>query len=181
MRSLLFTTMLLVTLSAAGQSGLPPYQPAMPFGYAPMHGIGWSDNGAAKKWSLQPYAGFSTSYMFFRGGSAMVFSAPMGLQLTRRLNDNFYAFAGASIAPAYSNFNQAFSSGNNHFFGPPTGYFSPNGLGVYSRAEMGLMYVNDQRTFSISGSISVQRGSSPYNMPRSIGADAKNNTPISHH
>jgi len=36
-----------------------------------------------------------------------------------------------------------------------------NGLGVYSRAELGLMYVNDAKTFSVSGSIGVQRSSYP--------------------
>ncbi|MFT3703425.1 MAG: hypothetical protein QM802_13700 [Agriterribacter sp.] len=34
----------------------------------------------------------------------------------------------------------------------------PNSFGIYPRAELGLMYINDEKTFSISGSISVQRG-----------------------
>jgi hypothetical protein len=97
------------------------------------------------------------------------------------LNDNFYAFAGVSLAPAFTTFNSSMMATSQGHFTTPMGYFNPNGFNVYSRAEMGLMYVNDQKTFSISGSISVQRGSSPYNMPRSIGADAKNNAPISHH
>ena len=40
--------------------------------------------------------------------------------------------------------------------------FSSKGFGMSSRVEGGLMYVNDERTFSISGSIAVERNSYPF-------------------
>src|SRR3978361_708954 len=66
------------------------------------------DSSAQKKWFLTKYTGITAGYSFFRGGNASVIAAPVGLQLNRRLNNNFYAFGGVSIAPAYVNFNHAF-------------------------------------------------------------------------
>jgi hypothetical protein len=48
------------------------------------------------------------------------------------------------------------------------GYTNPfsagtNNFSLYSRAEIGLSYINDDRTFQISGSIGVERN--PYYMP----------------
>jgi hypothetical protein len=114
----------------------------------------------SKNWSFHTYSGFSTSYSFFHGGSAAIFSAPLGLQLDRRLNNNVYAFAGVSVAPAYVNFNSSFMAANAGKGLPGYG-IQANNFGAYGRAELGLMYVNDARTFSISGSIGVQRGSNP--------------------
>jgi hypothetical protein len=112
-----------------------------------------------KKWFFTTYGGISTGFSFFNGGNAMIVAAPIGLQLSRRLNNNLYAFTGVSAAPAYVNFNRSFlSSDVNKFY--PANSFS-NSFGMYSRAELGLMYVNDARTFSISGSIGVQRTSNP--------------------
>ncbi|MGH2563931.1 MAG: hypothetical protein ACRDE5_05430, partial [Ginsengibacter sp.] len=34
-------------------------------------------------------------------------------------------------------------------------------FGTYSSASLGLMYINDSRTFSISGSIGIERSSNP--------------------
>lgn len=82
-------------------------------------------------------------------------SAPVGLQLNRRLNDNLYAFAGISAAPAYVNFSRSFI--NTDLKKINSGAFS-----MYSRLEAGLMYINDQRTFSVSGSISVERSNYPF-------------------
>jgi hypothetical protein len=115
------------------------------------------DSIGAKPWTWSPYGGFSTGFGYFHGGSGMVASIPVGLQLNRRLTPNLYAFAGVSVAPAYVNFNSSFLSANAHNFVPIPGAFPSNGLNLYSRAEMGLMYVNDQKTFSISGSIGIQR------------------------
>lgn len=112
-------------------------------------------NLAEKKWFFSKYSGISTGFSFFNGGSATFVSAPVGLQLNRKLNKNFYAFAGISAAPTYINFNRSFANtdlkGHNSF-----GRY--NQLGIYSRAELGLMYINDEKTFSFSGSIGVQRG-----------------------
>lgn len=112
-----------------------------------------------KKWFVTRYTGVSTGMRFFNGGTANYLSFPVVWQLNRRLNNNLYAFAGISAAPTYINFNRAFSGFNakglNNF-----GQY--NHLGLYSRAELGLMYVNDQRTFSISGSVGVHNSVNPY-------------------
>jgi hypothetical protein len=121
-------------------------------------------SGHPKKWFLSKYAGISTGFMAFRGGSGAFLSAPVGLQLYRQLNNNIYAFAGVSVAPSIFNINSGFYqpaiNKNNSFM-------NANRFGVYSSAHMGLMYINDDRTFSISGSIGVGRysGQSPFYPP----------------
>jgi hypothetical protein len=111
-------------------------------------------NTAKKKWSLHKYSGIAASYSFFNGGSASIFSVPLGLQLNRQLNNNFYAFAGISAAPSYINFSRSFINADIK-------KYNTSNLALYSRFEAGLMYVNDARTFSISGSIGVERNSFP--------------------
>ena len=111
-----------------------------------------------KKWFFTTYSSIATSFNFFNGGSATMVTAPLGLQLNRRLNNNFYAFTGVSVAPAYINFNRSFLSSDINKLYPNNG-FKSNSFGLYSRAELGLMYVNDSRTFSISGSIGFERSS----------------------
>ena len=116
---------------------------------------------SGKKWFVTRYSGLSTGFGFFNGGSANFVSVPLGLQLNRRLNNNLYAFAGISAAPSYINFNRSFRSFADNKANPNNSLFTSGTFGVYSRAEMGLMYINDDRTFSISGSIGVQRSSYP--------------------
>jgi hypothetical protein len=115
---------------------------------------------AKKKWSFNSYSAINTSFTFFKGGNAAMVSVPIGVQVNRKLNDNLYAFANVSVAPSYINFNQAFVNSN---FGQPgqNNAFTSNRFGMYSSASMGLMYVNDAKTFSISDSISVERSSYP--------------------
>lgn len=117
-----------------------------------------ADINPAKKWFVSRYSAVSAGYSFFRGGSFSYISAPIGLQLNRKLNNNVYAFAGVSVNPTYINFNQPIplSGMNKGFYG--SSMYGPNNFGIYPRAELGLMYVNDEKTFSISGSISVQKG-----------------------
>jgi hypothetical protein len=126
-------------------------------------------NKVNKKWSLHKYGGISASYVFFNSGSASVFSAPVGLQLNRRLNNNLYAFAGISAAPAYINFNRSFLNPDVSKYNPVTSRYNSNGFSMYSRFEAGLMYINEEKTFSISGSIGIERSSYPnypgYNKP----------------
>ena len=111
-----------------------------------------------KKWSLSRYSGISAGYMFFKGGSANYISAPVGLQLNRRLNNNLYAFGGVSVNPTYFNFSQPLPLSGMSKGYYTNGMFGANNFGIYPKAELGLMYMNDEKTFSISGSISVQRG-----------------------
>jgi hypothetical protein len=119
------------------------------------------ENPGNKKWFVSKYASVSAGYSFFRGGGVSYLSAPIGLQLNRKLSNNLYAFAGASVNPTYFNFNQPIplSGANKSFYS--NNMFGPNNFGIYPRAELGLMYMNDDKTFSISGSISVQRSSYP--------------------
>ena len=121
------------------------------------------DNGlnTHQKWFVSKYAGISTGMLFYNGGNTGYFSAPVGLQLNRQINNNLYAFAGVSLAPTYYYMSNSFAGSSSNNIYPMNSMLSPNSLGIYSRMEMGLMYVNDQKTFSISGSISIDRGSYP--------------------
>ena len=124
------------------------------------------DSIANKKWFVSMYSGISAGFVFYKGGNATVLSAPVGLQLNRRLNNNLYAFAGVSAAPAYINFNNAFSSAGINKAYPNNNFIKSNNFGIYSRVDLGLTYVNDAKTFSISGSIGIEKNSYslfPYN------------------
>ena len=114
-----------------------------------------------KKWFLSKYAGINAGYMFFNGGGGSFLSAPLGLQINRQLTNNVYAFAGISAAPTIFNFNTPYN------FNKTSSFLNNNKYGVSSSAYMGLMYVNDERTFSISGSIGVSHysGQSPFYRP----------------
>jgi len=137
-------------------------------------------NNVHKKWTLTKYGGISASYGFFNGGNATVFSAPIGLQLNRRLNNNLYAFAGISAAPAYINFNRSFINVDINKMNTGLTRYSSNGFTMQSKFEAGLMYVNDARTFSISGSIGVYNGINPqypiYNGPNLQKQQANNSS-----
>jgi hypothetical protein len=118
------------------------------------------DSIAKKKWFVTTYSGISTGISFFKGGSATYLAAPLGLQLNRRLNNNLYAFANVSVVPAFTSFNGNFS--NNGFNkGVGNSPFMTNTFDIHPSASLGLMYINDARTFSISGSISAERSSYP--------------------
>ena len=111
-------------------------------------------NTQHKKWIFTKYASISTGFMAFKGGSGSYFSAPIGVQVYRPLNNNLYAYAGLSVAPTYFNL-------NNSFFQPGinknNNFMNANNFGVYSAAHLGLMYISDDKSFSISGGISVGR------------------------
>jgi hypothetical protein len=122
-----------------------------------------------KKWSVSAYSGISAGYSFFNGGSASILSVPVRLQLNRRLSENLYAFGAVTAAPVYMNFSQSFITSNLNKAYPNSGLFRYNSPGIYSRAELGLMYMNDAKTFSVSGSIGLQRSSYPaYPYPPAI-------------
>ncbi len=132
------------------------------------------DSIPAKKWFVSKSVGISTSVGFFNGGNATVMAVPVGIQLNRRLNNNWYAFAGVSAAPAYVNFNGSYFSGNTNKFSQPHNFGKSNRLDMYSRAELGLMYINDQKTFSISGSIGIEKSSYPLIPFNQIGSSRPN-------
>ena len=118
------------------------------------------DSGAPKKWFVTSYTGITAGYSFFHGGGASFVAAPISFQLNRRLTNNLYAFAGITAAPTYFNFNRAFLNTDLNKLNAPNIFYQPGNFSMYSAATMGLMYINDARTFSVSGSISVERSNS---------------------
>ena len=103
----------------------------------------------------------SAGFGYFYGGSGSYIAVPVGVQLNHPLNNNLTAFAGVSAAPTFFSFNNAFTNPTAGKYYP--GSYLPNtySFGMNSRVEMGLMYTNDAKTFSISGSIGVERSSYP--------------------
>lgn len=160
MHKIILIAFILFTSTVTAQTFLPGNFP----GYAQranfannFHPI---DTLSGKKWSFSRYTALSTSYTFFKGGNATIIAAPISLQLNRRLNNNWYAFANVTVAPAYVNFNQSFlTQGINKNY--QKNGFQSSGLNIYSSASLGLQYINDAKTFSISGSISVEKSSYP--------------------
>lgn len=119
------------------------------------------DSIGHKKWYISSYNGIGAGYSFFRGGGASFMSAPLGLQLNRRVSNNVYAFAGVMTAPTYLNFNQAFLTTALNKVNIFNSFYQPHSFSMYSAATLGLMYINNEKTFSVSGSISVERSSYP--------------------
>ncbi len=110
-----------------------------------------------KKWQLKQYASLSAGYIFLNGGISYL-SAPVGLMLFHPLNKNVSAFAAVSASPVFFSANRFYSDPMT----TPVNRFSRSyGLGLSSRIEAGLMYTNDDKTFSISGSIGIEKGSYP--------------------
>ncbi|MEO6288531.1 MAG: hypothetical protein ABIO76_01345 [Ginsengibacter sp.] len=119
------------------------------------------DSGTQKKWFISNYSGITAGYSFFPDGGANFVGAPLGLQLNRRLSNNVYAFAGVTVAPMYLNFNRAFLTTDLNKGNSFNGFHQPGNFSMYSAATLGLMYINDEKTFSVSGSISVERNNYP--------------------
>lgn len=162
---LLFTLLLLTAVTPAmAQNTFPVKTPGAYPNAAVSHSV-MKDSVAAKKWFVSKYTGISTSFSFFNGGNAMLVSVPLGLQLNRRLSTNWTAFAGIAAAPTYVNFNNSFLHTNISKTGISSSPFNNSRFDINTRAEIGLMYSNDQKTFSISGSISVERSSYPWLSP----------------
>ena len=135
------------------------------------------DSGAPKKWFLTSYSGITAGYSFFRGGGASFVAAPISFQLNRRLSNNLYAFAGITAAPTYFNFNRAFVTTDLNKINTRNTFYQPGNFSMYSAATMGLMYVNDARTFSVSGSISVERSNYPLFYNNQLYTNKQNNMP----
>ena len=161
MRTIILMALILSVTALKAQTVLPLsfYDYTQRANFA--NNIHQGDSRSEKKWSFSSYSSISTSFSFFKGGNATIVSAPMGLQLNRRINNNLYAFANVSVAPAYVNFNRSFISTDINKANPYSGNSGSNSFGMYSSASLGLMYINDAKTFSISGSFSVERSSYP--------------------
>lgn len=176
MRTFILICFLTIAATANAQSFIPGSFIDNRYRGSLLNNIHLNDSSLNKKWFVSKYSGISTSFSFFKGGNATIVSAPLGLQLNRRLNNNLFAFAGASVAPSYVNFNSSFMNADFNKMNANSS-FKSSALGVYSRAELGLQYINDERTFSISGSIGVERSSFP--MPAYIpSSQTYRSTPI---
>jgi hypothetical protein len=162
MRTFIFISFSIIAATADAQSFLPGSFIDNSYRGSLMNNIHVNDSAFKKKWFVSKYTGISTSFSFFKGGNATIVSAPLGLQLNRRLNNNLFAFAGVSAAPSYVNFRSSYLNADFNKVSQNNS-FNQARLGIYSRAELGLQYINDERTFSISGSIGVER--SDFSMP----------------
>ena len=160
MRVLFLVFMLFFFITVKSQTVLSPGFGVYPQNTTLLNNNHLHDSVAAPKWFFSSYRGLSTSISFFKGGNASIFSAPMGLQLNRRLNNNWFAFANVLVAPSYISINPSYQSGFNKNFNNNS--FKQNSFGLYPAASLGLMYVNDARTFSISGSITTESSVLPY-------------------
>lgn len=119
------------------------------------------DSFPKKKWSFNSYKAVSTGFTAFNGGHATFFSVPIGAQLTRQINNNVFAFGRISVAPTYINFNRSFL--NTDFSkAASNNFFRTNRAAIYSRAELGIGFTNDERTFQVSGSIGISRDNNSY-------------------
>jgi hypothetical protein len=162
MRVILYILVLLSFISSKAQTALSPGGLTNTQRDAFSNYNNFSDsNNVNKKWSLHKYGGISASYGFFNGGNASIISAPVGLQLNRRINNNLYAFAGIAAAPAYINFNNSFIQADINKNNQGINRYNTSGFSMNSKFEAGLMYINDAKTFSISGSVGVYSSSNP--------------------
>lgn len=154
LRILLFAVIFMSGMAAKAQtdsffSGMNGMEPA--FG----HPI--DTNHIQKKWFVTKYTGVSTGFMAFKGGSSSFLSVPLALQVNRQLTNNFYAFGQVSATPYVFRYNgmpyQPAVSKNNGFM-----QTQRNNFAAYSDAKIGVMYISNDKTFSISGSVGVSRG-----------------------
>jgi hypothetical protein len=161
MRIILTLLALFFFLSPKAQTHLPVnngYIQWSPFNY--YHPIPDSSQ-MNSKWYFSKYAGISAGFGFYNGGSSTFISAPAGLQINRPLNNNLVAFAGVSAAPTFFSFNRSFTDPLLYKSYPGYNPSNAYGFGIGSRVELGLMYINDTKTFSISGSIGIESSSYP--------------------
>ncbi len=130
-------------------------------------------NNLHKKLFITKYAGISTGFVAFKGGGGSFLSVPLGLQVNRQLTNNIVAFGGVSIEPSLFNYNTPFyqhgiSKNNGMMYGNNSGMDGRN-FSINPAARIGLMYISNGGTFSISGSIGVSRSSyngySPFYAP----------------
>ena len=119
-------------------------------------------NALQKKWSVSMYSGVMAETGWWNNGRTSFLAPAIGLQLKRRLNNNLYAFAAVSTGPAFFYGGQTFNQVDYHNNFMTTPAFNNNQWGINTGIQAGLMYVNDAKTFSISGSIGVSNATYPF-------------------
>lgn len=157
---------LVVSIAFASSLRAQTYLPVAPLSYANLplaHSLIYPNDTSQQnqKWFLGKYAGLSSGFGFFNGSSFTTLSVPLALQLNHPLNDNMVAFAGISVAPTFFGIRQTVASPSLMKAYPGGAFINTYDFGVNTRLEMGLMYINDAKTFSISGSIGVESSSVP--------------------
>lgn len=156
MRTLLFFSLFFSAVSVKSQVpgfyGTPGFSHTAGF----LPALPMQDSFSAKKWSVSKFTAIATGISFYNGSRATFLEAPMGLQLNRRLNNNLYAYANIAVVPSVTRLNPGLLyTGMNKPFGLHSS--ATNSFQVNPSASVGLMYVNDAKTFSISGGFSVER------------------------
>ena len=168
----------IIMLGATAQTHLPspspPYKPlpAFPYNYNNFGQPLWFPSpfyfspasalvpafipfdNSSRRLQFKPYAGVSAGFAFLNGGMSWL-SAPAGIFVVRPLNNNLVAFGNLSVAPTVFSMSRFYSSP------AAVSPFSYGPYGLSTRMEGGLLYTNDARTFSISGSVSVERDNYP--------------------
>ena len=161
MRIIILISALISFLSPQAQTYMPGSMNYTRFQQIPYYTPLNDSSSLHQKWFVSKFVGLSAGFGYFNGGSATVLSVPFGLQLNRQLNNNLIAFAGISAAPSFYTSNGSFTNPALNKSYPGSTLSNKYGFGMNSRVEMGLMYINDEKTFSISGSIGIDRTSYP--------------------
>ncbi|HEY4337498.1 MAG TPA: hypothetical protein VGM89_16415 [Puia sp.] len=155
MRTVISILISLTFLSARAQSHLPI--PVWGAGYTPIQTAPLFDAPLNNnKWQLRPSAGLSAGYIFFNRGISYV-TAPLSLNLYHPLTPNVTAFGGVFAAPTIFSVGSLY--GPSPLNQPFAGSDFTRGLGINAGIQGGLIYTNDAHTFSVSGSIFMERGS----------------------
>lgn len=168
----ILTSITLLSTAASAQSHLPV--PTWGYGLTPWQPLSVipSTPLTNSKWQLRPSAGLSAGYLFFNHGGMSYIAAPLSLNLYHPLTSNVTAFAGVVAAPMVFSMGSLYAPSS---FNQPFGSDFTRGLGINAGIQGGLIYTNDAHTFSISGSIFMERGSySGYPATRRSG-DSKSN------
>jgi hypothetical protein len=167
MRTLLTALVLTSFLFTKGQSHLPI--PTSAYGYTPATGgfAPWANfipystlagGNPNQKWQVRPYANLSIGYLFLNGGGTSYLAAQTGVALVHPLSKNVSAFAAVSASPVLFSVNRLYT---DPALNSPNNFSRPYNLGLNAGIQGGLIYTNDDKTFSISGSIGIERGSYP--------------------
>ena len=155
MRILLFLSLIFSSSAIKSQSLSQDNFLTRDFNYIPAN-----DSIPKHKWFISTNRSLNTGISFFKGGHASFVAMPMNLQLNRRLNENLYAFVNVGFTPAYINFSPSYI---HNGFGKTfqSNSYNSNSLGLNPSASFGLMYINDAKTFSVSGSFTAEQNNYP--------------------
>lgn len=162
MRHLLVIAATVYSLSSAAQTAVPfgsiSFSTFIPFqSYHPP-----ADSMATQpSWYFTHYGSISAGMFFYNGGATSFISAPFGIQLNHPLNNNLVAFAGIYAAPGFYSFSNTYGRPFKNPSYPGFYGTNPYSFGINTGIQMGLMYMNDAKTFSISGSFGIERNSFP--------------------